>query len=327
MSGNGWASVLLAPGSTTARWSAVFERLEELVQDGTDEVDFERLLDSADRLLADAAFDMWEAFDDAAPSSADALRAWWPAPSGSTGKAVLILDALSVRELRTILEAAADRGVRPRSVRVLASAVPTDTDAFAQALGLSGRAQLKASKYGAGFALGEGRPWTDVSDGFSFPTLAEQIPSSPNVVVWDPWLDDLLHKLAPKPGGPKQLAANTQTVLNGDGFWSLVARMRQGRELAITSDHGYAISHRFIDLPPSLGEAFRLHFGAKRCAGIPASDLTPPGAAPLYVTSNGRAAIVGPWKWKAPGGYPHLNHGGLTLGEACVPFITFEATS
>lgn len=327
MSDRGWSSVLLSSGSVDGRWCAVFERLEQLVQTDIDDMDFERALDSADRLLADAAFDMWEEFGHAAPSSVETLRAWWPAPAGGAARALLILDALSVREMRTILTAGAERGVQPRSCRIVGSAVPTDTDAFAQALGLNGRAQLKASKYGPGFALAEGKPWTDVGDGFSFQNLAGQIPSSPNVVVWDPWLDDLLHKLAAKPGGPKQLVSTTQSILNGDGFWSLVARLRQGRELVITSDHGYAISHRFIELPPSLGEAFRLHFGAKRCAGIPPTDLTPPGVAPLYVTANGRAAVVGPWKWKVSGGYPHLNHGGLTLGEACVPFITFEAIS
>lgn len=228
--------------------------------------------------------------------------------------------------MRTILKHAADRGLAATGT-VFGSPVPTDTDAFAKALGLSGRVQLKKSGYPSSFVLAAAKPWTDVSEGFDFGGLAGQVPAVPNVVLWDPWLDDMLHKLAGKPGGPKQLEASAQQVLAGDGFWNLVTRLRQGRELLITSDHGYAVSYRFIDLPQSLGEAFREHFGAKRFGTIPSASLAPAGGAPMYVTVADRTSIVGPWKWKSPGGYPHLNHGGLTLGEACVPFITFEALS
>jgi hypothetical protein len=38
--------------------------------------------------------------------------------------------------------------------------------------------------------------------------------------------------------------------------------------------------------------------------------------------SHGRSRLVlGRRKWKSQGGYPTLAHGGLTVLEACVPFI------
>jgi hypothetical protein len=238
-----------------------------------------------------------------------------------------VLDALSVREMHIILRVAAERGVTVTSSRVCGSAVPTDTQAFASALGLSGRAQLKASGYGRNFVFASSKPWTDVSEGFDFGGLAGHVPPAPNVFLWDPWPDKLLHDSANRSSGPKHFAATVQQVLRGDGFWKLVERLRQGRRVAITADHGYAVSHRFVDLPPGLGEKMRLQFGASRSGAVPSALLHSPANPPLYMSVNGRAAVVGPWKWKSPGGYPHLNHGGLTLGEVCVPVITFEAIS
>ena len=52
------------------------------------------------------------------------------------------------------------------------------------------------------------------------------VTATPNMVIWHTWLDDLIHlqqKL------PDQIAANTSITLQGDGFWSFVTRLRQGR--------------------------------------------------------------------------------------------------
>lgn len=54
----------------------------------------------------------------------------------------LLLDALSLRELPIIVVAARDRGLTPSRVEALGSQVPSDTDRFAAALGVSGRSKL-----------------------------------------------------------------------------------------------------------------------------------------------------------------------------------------
>jgi hypothetical protein len=113
--------------------------------------------------------------------------------------------------------------------------------------------------------------------------------------------------------------------LHSDGFWKLLDRLRQGRRVLITSDHGYAISGRFVELSSPLAEQMRDHFGARRYGAIPNESLVLVGTQPLYVTFGGRASIVGQWKWRPPAGYPHVCHGGLTLGEVCVPFVEFAA--
>lgn len=319
-----WASLVLATGNPEVRWRAIFEAVAGLAKGGLDAGEFEQALDAGDRLIADAAYDLWETFP-TAPSVVRALQSWWDDDTGGDGRAVLILDALSVREMRLILRAAADRGTPVASAQVAGSTVPTDTQAFAKALGLTGRAQLKASGYGPNFIFGAEKPWTDVSEGFDFASLSGHVPAEPDIVLWDAWPDRLLHDSADKSSGPKHFATTAQQVLHGDGFWRLVDRLRQGRRLVVTADHGYAISHRFVDLPSGIGEKMRLCFGASRCGTIPADSPGSPAHPPLYLTAGDRAAVVGPWKWKSPGGYPHLNHGGLTLGEVCVPFITFEA--
>ena len=45
----------------------------------------------------------------------------------------------------------------------------------------------------------------------------------------------------------------------------------------------------------------------------------------MYIALGDRASVVGPWKWKVEGGFPHIGHGGLTLAEVCVPFLLFPA--
>jgi hypothetical protein len=101
--------------------------------------------------------------------------------------------------------------------------VPGDTIGFARALGLSQRSQLKESKYPAGFALASGSPYTDVTDGFDLASVAGTVPPVPNVVLWHPWPDDLVHASADQSSGPRHVAQRTRETLGGDDFWSLIA--------------------------------------------------------------------------------------------------------
>jgi hypothetical protein len=189
---------------------------------------------------------------------------------------------------------------------------------------LNQRSHLRESKYGPGFKLATSSPYTDVTDS-DFESIAESLPPAPNVFIWHTWPDDLIHDQHDKPSGPAQIARVTTKALNSDSFWTLVERLRQGRRLLITSDHGYAISGRFVYLPSPLSERMRDHFGAGRYGAVPTEATALVGTQPLVVTNGGRASVVGHWKWKPPGGYPYVCHGGLTLSEVCVPFVEFAA--
>lgn len=323
-----WADLLLAPGSAQERWKAIFDVVAETCC-AAEQSDLEPWLDRGDHVLASAAWDLWQGYTADAPKATDYLFDWWENPRGGAGRAVLILDSLSVREFRIVMHAAAERGETLRAALVRGAEAPTDTESFAHRLGLSQRSQLKGSKYPAGFRLTTEGLYTDVTDGFDFGQLVSWLPPSRDVVLWHPWPDDLIHASADKSGAAKQIASVARATLTSDGFWNLLEALRQGRELLVMADHGYAISQRFVDLSGSLAEGLREHFGASRCRTL--SDvstirrLTLVGRQPVVATIDTRAAVIGPWKWKVQGGFPHLTHGGLTLAEVCVPLMLFSA--
>jgi hypothetical protein len=143
------------------------------------------------------------------------------------------------------------------------------------------------------------------------------------VFVWHSWLDDLIHvhkKLS------DQIYKTASTTLQDDGFWKFVNRLRQGRKLVITSDHGYAVSKLFSseEIDPDVIEKLRETFGAARYkkANGPWQERFMP---PIVVSHNEHHIVMGQRKWKVQGGFPHVCHGGLSLLEVAVPWIEFEA--
>ena len=63
-------------------------------------------------------------------STADTLADWWTGQTG--GRAVLILDALSLRELPWILYGAKERGYTVHGAKATAAELPADTTPFAK---------------------------------------------------------------------------------------------------------------------------------------------------------------------------------------------------
>ena|SRR5579859_4624361 len=326
-----WAeTILLANGTAADRWQAIFDKVSSLVTDGatsgSSASSVSESLDRADDLLAEAAWDLWQAYPNDAPTAADALDSWWAGAATRFGKAVLIVDALSVREMHQLLTMTNERGVTPTSAYVRGSAVPSDTQAFAVALGLTGRAQLRASGAGRSFRLATRNLVTDVPTD-TFDALASMIPTERNLVLWHPWLDDLIHSNQHRPNAATTISNIAYNTLTGDGFWKLIQVLRTGRDLVITSDHGYAASRGFAELPAGLGKQMAESFGAQRYAKAPATPLALAAGQPLYVDARdgGRVAVIGRRKWAVAGGYPHITHGGLTLSEVCIPIIHLPA--
>ena len=270
-----------------------------------------------DRLLTEAAWELWEDFPNHAIRTSATLKEW---ATKDSSKAVLILDALSLRELPILLGGAKTRGIQPVQIKVTGSECPTTTDQFAHALGLPSRSALSNDGKPGTFKLFGGDCYTDA---VSLPFADCTVPPVPNVVIWHFWLDDLIH-LHKKI--PDQITSIASETLQGDGFWSFVNKLRQGRKLIITSDHGYAVSKRFsseVENTEAI-DILRKTFGASRNKSIsePWQERFMP---PMIMTHEGEHVILGQRKWKVQGGFPDVCHGGMSLLEVAVPFMELPA--
>ena len=45
----------------------------------------------------------------------------------------------------------------------------------------------------------------------------------------------------------------------------------------------------------------------------------------MVMTYNNQHMIMGQWKWKVQGGFPHICHGGMSLLEVAVPYMELPA--
>jgi hypothetical protein len=314
-----WIDIILDVPSPTDAWEAIFEQLQDIAMSCSSPVDLHNKTVAPDRLLAEAAWELWESYPDAAPRTSSQLQEWCSAPS-STGRAVLVLDALSLREMPWLLGGAQTRSIHPIYVRVTGAESPSDTNQFARALGLPSRSSLSGNNAPGKFDLFPNKGYTDVI-GVPFEDSIGGIPHESNVFVWHTWLDDLIHvhkKL------PDQIYKAAYATLQDDGFWRFVDRLRQGRKLIITSDHGYAVSKLFSseEMDQDAIEELRETFGAARyrkAESLWQSRFMPP----IVVSHNQHYVVMGQRKWKVHGGFPHVCHGGLSLLEVAVPFIEF----
>ena len=311
-----WSGIILDSQSLQDAWAEIFSAMHALSRSSSSPVALHDATVIPDRLLTEAAWELWEAFPMHAEKTSGNLKGW----AVGSGKAVLILDALSLRELPILMGAAEARGIQPVQVKVTGSECPSTTDHFAKSLGLPSRSALANDGKPGTFALFGGDCYTDV---VSLPFEDCAVPPTPNLVIWHSWLDDLIHlqqKL------PDQIASIATSTLQSDGFWNFINRLRQGRGLIITSDHGYAVSKRFsseVEDPDAI-EILRKTFGASRNKAVsePWQKRFMP---PIVMTNNNQHVVMGQRKWKVQGGFPHVCHGGMSLLEVAVPYMEFPA--
>jgi len=325
--------LIFAPGSAADTWEKIFQRLRETALESTSAASLHRETIIPDRLIAESAWDLWQEFPAAAPKVVDGIREFWTRDTATSGTAVLILDALSLRELPLIIAAAAKRGLQPGSVSVRGSQVPSETEGFAAALGLSGRSKLFNNQPPQSFIFGGPDVHTDILDE-PFADCVARVPAKSRVFLWHKWPDEpLIHDHAEAQEGDTVVTAEIKKTLSSDGFWSLVDSLRQGRRLLITGDHGYATACDFSSEIKD-EQAVRLFagtFGAQRAiredpsAPWPRRQLPPPV---LRFADKGGTwlVVIGQRKWKVRGGFPTLCHRGLSLLEAAVPLIEFPST-
>ena len=325
-----WETLLLSERPARAVWADVFARLGELALAAPSPGALHRETITPDRLLAESAWDLWQAFPAEAPKVVDSVRDFWTSSAASAGTAVLILDALSLRELPLIAAAAEKRSIHPTKLTVGGSQVPTETDQFAGALGLPQRSKLFNNQPPQSFVFGGADVHTDVLDD-PFEDCITRIPAKPRLFIWHKWPDEpLIHTNAERTDGDVVVAAEIRRRLASDGLWAFVNCLRQGRRLLVTGDHGYATAAAFSSEVKD-EDSVRLFagtFGAQRAIREdptrpwPKRHIPPPVL--RFVDANGTWLVVlGQRKWKVRGGFPTLCHRGLSLLEAAVPMIEF----
>ena len=294
----------------------------------------DRAVAPADLFLATAGWDLWADYYASVERTADRLTAWWDATP--PGRAVLILDALSLREAPWLLRGAADRGYTVHA-DVTGAELPADTGPFARALGFGQRSTLENDGGGGAHRLPGAR--TDSVD-LPWRECVALIDATPDWVLWHHWPDVRIHQLSAPGRGLATLAKETAAQLAGDDFWALVERLSIGRRLIVTGDHGYAATGSFPDVGDREQTAYlKVRYKSGRAApdgdgnrhggaGRASSGTWTPPLDLVVDTPHGRHSFVlGRRKWKSPGGYPTLAHGGLSLLEVAVPFIELSRPS
>ncbi len=325
----------LTHGNAADAWRFIIERTLNIASRPLAEgnapgevVKRDREIGELDLFLASSGWDLWRCFGQPEVSgverTSDRLARWWAEPSYGNGaaRAVLVLDALSLRELPWLLQGAKERGFTLQGVTATASELPGETNEFARAIGLSSRSQLQANGGGLAHKLQPAQtetidlPWKDCEG------LVGSASSAKNWVFWHHWPDAKLHDFGAGQG-LELLTKDAAQQLSSDDFWAFVERLATGRRLVITSDHGYAATGYFPDADGDVAVHLKQTFSSGRSkAGTgDAGPFVPPVALQIDSPHGAHLLALGRRKWRSQGGYPTLTHGGLSLLEVLSPFV------
>jgi hypothetical protein len=271
-----------------------------------------------DNVLSGSAWDLWAHFESAVPKASRGVIDFWSSTTG--GKAVLILDGLSLREAPWLLEQAKSRGYTLHRSEVRGAELPGETTPFAKALGFTQRSALENNEAGSthklsgAFTACSNLPPKDCLD---------MVGAQPGVVFWHHWPDERMHDLSGPGLGLRKLTKEAHAWLCSDDFWALVDRLTTGRRLLVTSDHGYAACGEFHDLSGDQSTYMKSVFKSGRSAQATATHAAwvPPIDLKLSTALGDHQLVLGRRKWKSAAGYPTLQHGGLSLLEVFVPFV------
>ena len=271
-----------------------------------------------DTLLSGAAWDLWHEVKNSPLRTSQHLLNFWK--QESKGKAILILDALSLREACWIIEQAGLRGYSVNKSYATLAEFPGDTTPFAKALGFGQRSSLtdnrgKSDQFPCAFTESVDMPFADCGN-----LVKPEI----GVIFWHHWPDSTMHDFADDGSGAQKLTKAAVETLTSADFWSLVERLATGRKIVITGDHGYANAGLFRDLvdKEQIDYMRKLFKSGRSTTNSPESNHN--WVPPLTIALEGNTLALGRRKWRSQGGYPTLTHGGLSLLEMAVPFIEIE---
>ena len=267
--------------------------------------------------LSHSVWPLWNDFSSSVPRVSTRLAESWKTHAG--GCAVLILDALSLREMPVLLQGAKDAGFTIHLTDVVASELPPETTTVAKALGFSSRAALennggKSPLFPGAFTATNGLPWEDA---------AANISHSPGILYWHQWMDEDVHLCTAVNGGFDAFFKKACQGLTAESFWAFIRKLATGRRVIITSDHGYARTSGFHNAGPDEKDDLREQFAAQRFRSgeIKTREWLPPLALTLPTATGPITFVTGRRKWAVPGGFPMLTHGGLTLMDVFVPWL------
>ncbi len=307
-------------------WQAIFEKLWKIfsapvtAQHAEREViERERKIGELELMLSGSAWELWRDFETSVPHTAKSLIEFWN--NRSSGRAVLILDALSLREAPWLLQEAERRGYQLHQSGARGSEIPSDTTSFAKALGFAQRSAFENNGAGSAHYLTGART---ESMNAAWDYCLDWIASAPDIALWHHWPDERIHQLADPGDGFQKLCREAAQQLTSDSFWQMVERMATGRRLVITSDHGYAVCGMFSNVSDKEQVSWlKSNFGSSRFAPGPSAAYhwVPPISLCLQSAHGTNQFVLGRRKWHSAGGYPTLTHGGLSLLEVAVPFI------
>jgi hypothetical protein len=269
-------------------------------------------------LLSSCCWDLWYSFEKAVPKTSDVIINHWN--QKVNGKALFIIDGLSLREFPFLIKGATQRGYRIHQSRITAASLPSETTFFAKSLGFPQRSALENNPAGTRHLLSGATtdcldlPWGD---------CISRITPDPNWVLWHTWFDDRIHEFNSPGKGLRELITKSEVEFSSDSFWGLIDKLAQGRQVYITSDHGYAATGDFYTVTDKQAEYLKATYKSQRFskAELRRAGWMPPVDITLTSSNGTYSYVLGRRKWRSAGGYPTLTHGGLSFMETLVPFI------
>ena len=186
----------------------------------------DRSITELENTLSGSCWDMWESFESSIPKNSQSIVDFWNRIH--SGKSVLILDGLSLRESPWLLQQAKERGYTIHDAGPRGAELPCETTPFAHALGLGQRSSLENNGAGGAHKLqGAGTESSDLN--WQDCTVGNQ----EGFVFWHHWPDKRMHDLSDPGEGLHKLSREAHDHLTSDDFWAFVERMASGRRLVI----------------------------------------------------------------------------------------------
>lgn len=279
----------------------------------------DRSIIELENTVSGSCWDLWTQFESSVPKASLGIVEFWNRIHG--GKAVLILDGVSLRETPWLLQQAQERGYTVHAAGARGTELPCETSPFAKSLGFAQRSALENNGAGGAHKLtGAGTE----SSNLNWKDCIGLVGTQEGFVFWHHFPDERMHDLSVPGEGLHKLARETHEHLTSDDFWAFVELLATGRRLIITSDHGYAACGLFPDLvDKDQVDYMKKLFKSGRTATSESDDgaWVPPIDLRLATSHGSHRYVLGRRKWKSAGGYPTLHHGGLSLLEVFVPFI------